>query len=111
MLELDELQAGLKIARRNSYNLRYADDIIQMAESEEKLKNLLMKVKDKDTKADFKLNIKKPRLCHLVSSLHGKIEGGKVEVLTDFIFLVSKITADGDCSHEIKRRCSLEEKL
>ena len=74
-----------------------------MAESEEKLKNLLMKVKDKDTKADFKLNIKKPRLCHLVSSLHGKIEGGKVEVLTDFIFLVSKITADGDCSHEIKK--------
>ena len=69
---LDEVQAGIKIARRNINNLRYADDTSLMAESEEKLKNLLMKVKEKSAKADFKLNIKKPRSCHPVSSLHGK---------------------------------------
>ena len=81
-----------------------------MAESEEELKRLLMKVKKESEKAGLKLNIQKTQIMHLIPSLHSK-HGGKVETVTDFIFLGSQITADGDCSHEIKRRCSLEDKL
>ena len=99
---LEEAQAGIKIARRNINNLRYAADTTLMAESEE-LKNLLMKVKEESEKVGWKLNIQKLRSWHLVPSLHGQIDGETVETVSDFIFLGSKITADGDCSHEIKK--------
>ena len=100
---LDEAQAGIKIAERNMNNLRYADDTTLMAESEEELKNLLMKVKEESEKADLKLNIQKTKIMasSLITSL--QIDGETMETLRDFIFLGSKITVDGDCSHEIKR--------
>ena len=108
---LDEAQAGIKLAGRNISNLRYADDTSLMAESEEELKNLLMKVKEESEKADLKLNIQKTKIMASNPITLWQIEGGKVETVTDFIFLGSKITADGDCSHEIKDTCSLEGKL
>ena len=100
---LEEAQAGIKIAERNINNLRYADDTTVMAESEEELKNLLMKVREETVKAGLKPNIQKTKI--MASGLHGrwKIDGETVETVIDFIFLGSKITADGDCSHEIKR--------
>ena len=106
---LDEAQVGIKIAGRNINNLRYADDTTLMAESEEELKSL-MKVKEESEKVGLKLNIQKTKI--LVSGLitSGQIDGETIEIVRDFIFLSSKITADGTCSHEIKRH-SLEEKL
>ena len=100
---LDEAQAEIKIAGRNINNLRYADDTTLMAESEEELKSLLMKVKEESEKVGLKLNIQKTKIMasRLISSW--KIDGETVEIVTDFIFWGSKITADGDCSHEIKR--------
>ena len=100
---LDKAQAGIKIARRNVSHLRYADDTTLMAESEEELKSLLMKVKEESEKTGLKLNIQKTKIvifC-LITSWH--IDGKTMKTVTDFIFLGSKITADGDCSHEIKR--------
>ena len=109
---LDEAQAGIKIARRNINNLSYADDTILMAESEEELKSLLMKVKEYSEKAGLKLNIPKPKIMASGPITSWQIDGETIETVTRFIFLASKITADGDCSHEIKRCfCSLEEKL
>ena len=96
---LDEAQAGIKVARRNVNNLRYADDTTLMAESEEELNSLLKKVKEESEKAGLKLNIQKNQ-GHGIRSHHFMANG---EIMTDFIFLGSKITADGDCSHEIKR--------
>ena len=107
---LEEAQAGIKIARRNINNLRYADDTTLMAESEEELKSLLMKVKVESEKLGLKLNIQKTKIMASVPIISWKIDGETVETLADFIFLSSKITADGDCSHEIKRH-SLEGKL
>ena len=100
--QLDESQAGIKIAGRNINNLRYANDTILMAESEEELKSLLVKVKEKNEKAGLKLSIQKTKIMasSLITSQH--IDGKTMETVTDFIFLGSKITADGDCSHEIK---------
>ena len=100
---LNEAQAGIKIARRNINNLRYADDTTLMAESKEKLKNLLMKVKEKSEKAGLKFNIQKTKIMATSPIPSWQIEGGKVEAMADFIFSDSKVTADGDCSHEIKR--------
>ena len=99
----DESQAGIKIAGRNINNLRYADDTILMAESEEELKSLLMEVKGESEKAGLKLNIKKTKIMASSPITSWQINGETVETGTDFIFLGSKITADGDCSHEIKR--------
>ena len=107
---LDESQAGIKIAGRNINNLRYADDTILMAESEEELKSLLMRVKEESEKAGLKLNIKKTKIMASGPITSWQIKGEKVEAVTDFIFLGSKITADGDCSHEIKRRLLLGRK-
>ena len=108
---LDEAQAGIKIAGRNINNLRYADDTTLIAEREEELKSLLMKVKEESEKAGLKLNIQKTKIMasNPITSCH--IDGETMETVTDFIFLGSKITADGDCSYEIKRRLLLEEKL
>ena len=100
---LSESQVGIKIAGRNINNLRYADDTTLMAESEEELKNLLMKVKEENEKASLKFNIQKTKIMASSSITSWQIEGEKVEAMTDFIFLVSKITADSDCSHEFKR--------
>ena len=97
---LDKAQAGIKIAGRNINNLRHADDTTFMAESEEELKSLLMKVKEKSGKAGLKLNIQKTKIMASSSVTSWQIDG---ETMTDFIFLGSKITTDGDCSHEIKR--------
>ena len=108
---LDELQAGIKISGRNINNLRYADDITLMAESEEELKSLLMRVKEDSEKADLKLNIQKTKILASGPITSWQIEGVKVGAMTDFIFLGSKITTDGDCNHESKRACSLEGKL
>ena len=108
---LDEAQAGIKTARRNINNLRYADDTTIMAESEEELKILLMKVKEESEKAGLKLNIKKLRSCHRVPSLHGKRMGKQWKQWQTLFSWVPKITADSDCSQEIKDACSLEEKL
>ena len=99
---LDEAQAGIKIAGRNSNNLRYADDTTLMAESEE-LKSLLMKVKEESEKAGLMLNIQKTKVMASSPITSWKIDGETVETVADFIFWGSKITADGDCSHEIKR--------
>ena len=107
---LDESQAGIKIAGRNIGNLRCADDTTLMAESEEKLKSLLMRVLEDGEKAGLKLNIQKTNMASSPIPLW-QTEGEKVRTVTDFIFLCSKITADGDCSHEIKDACSWEEKL
>ena len=100
---LDEAQAGTKIAGRNINNLRYADDSTLMAESEEKLKSFLMKVKEESEKADLKLNFQKTKIMASGPITSWQIDGETMETVTDFIFLGSKITADGDCSHEIKR--------
>ena len=100
---LDEAQAGIKIAGRNINNLRYADDTTLKAENEEELKNLLMKVKEMSKKAGLKLNIQKMKIMASSSIISWQIDGETMETVTDFIFLVSKITTDGDCSHEIKR--------
>ena len=106
----DEAQVGIKIARRNINNLRYADDTTLMAESKEELKNLLMKVKQESEKVGLKLNIQK-KIMASGPIISWWIDGKTVETVADFIFLGSKVTADGDCSHEIKDACSLEEKL
>ena len=103
---LDEAQAGLKTAGRNVNNLRYADDTTLMAESEE-LKSLLMKVKEESENVGLKLNIQKTKIMASSPITSWQIDGETVEIVTDFIFLGSKITADGDCSHEIKRRLLL----
>ena len=108
---LDESQAGIKIARRNINNLRYADDTTLMVESKEELKSLLMNVKEEREKDCLKLNSQKPKIMASVPISSWQIDRKQVETVTDFIFLDSKITADGDCSHEIKDACSLEEKL
>ena len=100
---LDEAQAGIKIAGRNINNLRYADDTTLMAESEEKLKSLLMKVKEESEKAGLKLNIQKTTITAASPITSLQIEGEKVETVIDFIFLGSEITADDNCTHEIKR--------
>ena len=101
--ELVASQAGIKIAGRNINNLRYADDATLMAESEEELKNLLAKVKEESEKACLKHNIQKTKIMASGPITSWQIVGGKMETVADFIFLVSKITVDGDCSHEIKR--------
>ena len=101
---LEEIQAGIKIAGRNINNLRYADHIILMAESEEELKSLLMNVKEESEKVGLKLNIQKMKIMASGLITSWQIDGETVETVSDFIFLGSKITADGDCSHEIKRR-------
>ena len=106
---LDEVQAGLKIARRNINNLKYADDTTFMGESEE-LKSLLMKVKEESEKLGLKLNIQKTKIMASGPIILWQIDGETVETVTDFIFWDSKITADGDCSHEIKRRLLLGRK-
>ena len=108
---LDEAQVRIKIAGRNINNLRYADDTTLTAESEEKLKSLLMKVKQESEKAGFKLNIKKTKIMASGPITWWKIDRETMETVTDFIFLGSKITADGDCTHELKDTCSLEKTL
>ena len=108
---LDEAQAGINTSGRNINNLRYADDIILMAENEEKLKSLLMKVKKESEKIGLKLNIQKTKIMASGPITSWEIDGETVETLTDFILGSSKITADGYCSHEIKDAYSLEEKL
>ena len=100
---MDEAQAGIKIARRNINNLRYADDTTIMAESEEELKSLLMKVQEESEKVGLKLNIQKSKIMASGPITSWQIDGETVETVTDFILGSSKITADGDCSHEIKR--------
>ena len=100
---LEEAQAGIKIARRNINNFRYADDITLMAESEEELKSLLMKVKVESEKVGLKLNTQKTKIMASSPITSWYIDGETVEIVADFIFLGCKITADGDCSHEIKR--------
>ena len=100
---LDEAQAGIKIAGRNTKNLRYADDITFMAESKEQLKSLLKKVKEESEKVGLKLNIQKTKIMSSSPITSWQIDGETMETMRDFIFLGSKITADGDCSHEIKR--------
>ena len=107
---LEEAQAGIKIAGRNINNLRYADDTTLKAESEEELKSLLMKVKVESEKVGLKLNIQKMKIMASSPITSWEIYGETVETVSNFIFLSSKITADGDCSHEIKRH-SLEGKL
>src|SRR5574341_937789 len=108
---LDEAQAGIKIAGRNINNLRYADDTTLMAESEEELKSLLMKVKEENEKAHLKLNIQKTKIMVSGPITSWEIDGETVETVSDFIFWGSKITADGDCSHEIKRCLLLRRKV
>ena len=104
---LEEAQAGIKIAGRNINNLRYADDTILMAESEEELKGLLMKVKVESEKVGLKLNIQKTKIMSPGPITSWEIDGETVETVSDFIFWGSKITADGDCNHEIKRHLFL----
>ena len=108
---LDEAQAGIKIAGRNINNLRYADDITLMAGSEDELKSLWMKVKEESEKDGLRLNIQKTKIMVSGPITSWEIDGETMETVTDFIFLGSKITADGDCSHEIKSLLLLEEKL
>ena len=108
---LEETQAGIKIARRNINNLRYADDTTLTADSEEELKNLLMKVKEESEKVGLKLNIQKMKIMASGPITSWEIDGETVETVSDFIFGGSKITADGDCSHEIKRRLLLGRKV
>ena len=108
---LDEAQAGIKIARRNINNLRYRDDTTFMAEREEKLKSLLKKVQEESEKVGWKLNIQKTKIMASGPITSWQIDGETMETVSDFIFWGSKITADGDCSHEITRWVSLEEKL
>ena len=108
---LDEEQAGIKIARRNINNLRYADDTTFMAESKEELKSLLMKVKVESDNVGLKLNIQKTKIMASGPITSWEIDGETVETVSDFIFLGFKITTDGDCSHEIKRRLLLGRKI
>ena len=108
---LDEAQSGIKIAGRNINNLRYADNTTVTAESEEELKSLLVKVKEESEKVDLKLNIQKTKIMASGPITSWEIDGETVETASDFILGGSKITADGDCSHEIKRHLLLEEKL
>ena len=108
---LDEAQAGIKIAGRNINNLRYADDTTLIWESEEELKSLLLKVKEEREKVGLKLNIQKTKIMVSGPITSWEIDGETVETVSDFILLGSKITTDGDCSHEIKRCLSLEGKL
>ena len=108
--ELNEAQTGIKIAGRNISNLRYVDDTTLMAESEEELKSLLMKVKEESEKSGLKLNIQRTRITASGSITSWQIDGETMETVRDFIFLGCKITAEGDCSHEIKRRLLLESK-
>ena len=108
---LEETQAGIKIAGRNINNLRYSDDTTLMAESEEELKSLLMIVKEESEKVGLKLNIQKMKIMASSPITSWQIDGETVEIVSDFIFLGSKITADGDCSRETKRHLLLEEKL
>ena len=108
---LEESQAGIKIAGRYINNLRYADDTTLMAESEEELKSLLMKVKEESEKVDLKLNIQKTKIMASSPITSWQIDGETVETVSDFILGGSKITVDGDCSHEIKRRLLLRRKV
>ena len=108
---LDEAQAGVKYARRSTNNLTYADGTTVMAESEEERKSFLMKMKDESEKADLKLNIQKTKIMASGPITSWQIDGETIETVTDFIFLGSKITADGDCSHEIKRCLLLGRKV
>ena len=108
---LDEAQAGIKIAGRNINNLRYADDTTLRVESEEKLKSLLMKVKEEGEEVGLKLNIQKTKIMASSPIISWQIDGETIETVTDFIVLGSKITAGGDCSHEIKRHLLLERKV
>ena len=108
---MDEAQAGIKIAGRNINNLRYADDTTLMAESEEELKSLLMKLKEESEKVGLKLNIQKTKIMAYGPITSWEIDGETMEIVTDFTFLGSKITADGDCSHEIKRCLLLGRKV
>ena len=108
---LDEAQAGIKTARRNINNLWYADDTTLMPESEEELNNLLMKVKEESEKAGLKFNIQKTKIMASGPITSWEIDGETQETVSDFIVLCSKITADGDCSHEIKRRLLLARKV
>ena len=108
---LEEAQAEIKIAGRNINNLRYADDTTLMAESEEELKSLLMKVKEESKKVGLKLNIQKTKIMASSLITSWEIDGETVETVADFILGGSKITADGDCSHEIKRRLLLGRKV
>ena len=107
---LDEAQAGIKIARRNIHNLRYADDTALMAEREEELKSLLMKVEEESEKVGLKLNIQKTKIMASGAMTSWQIDGQTMETVTYFILGGSKITAHGDCSHEIKRRLLLGRK-
>ena len=109
--QLEEAQAGIKIARRNISNLRYADDTTLMAESEEELKSLLMKVKEENEKVGLKLNNQKTKIMASGPITSWQIDGETVETVSHFIFWGSKITADGDCSHEIKRGLFLGSKV
>ena len=108
---MEEAQAGIKIARRNINNLRYADDTTLTADSEEELKNLLMKVKEESEKVGLKLNVQKTKIMSSGPIASWQIDGETVETVSDFIFMGSKINADGDCSHEIKRRLLLGRKV
>ena len=108
---LEEAQAEIKISGRNINNLRYADDTTLMAESEEELKSLLMKVKEEIEKVGWKLNIQKTKIMASGPITSWQIDGETMETVRDFIFLGSRITADGDCSHQIKRRLLLKGKL
>ena len=108
---LDEAQAGIKIARRNINTLRYADDILLMAENKEELKSFLMNVKEESEKAGLKCNIQKTKIMASCPITSWQIDGDKVETVTDFSFLDSKITADGDCGHKIKRQLLLGKKI
>ena len=108
---LDKAQFGIKIASRNINNLRYANDTTLMAESKEEVKSLLVKVKEESEKVGWKINIQKSKIMASGPITSGQIDGETMETVTDFIFLGSKITADGDCSHEIKRWLLLKEKI
>ena len=108
---MEEAKARIKIPRRNINNLRYADETSLMAESKEELKSLLIKVKEESEKAGLKLNVQKTKIMASGPITSWQIDGETMEIVTDFIFLGSKITADGDCSHEIKRRLLLGRKV
>ena len=109
-VRLDEAQAGIKFARRNINNLRYADDTTLMSESEEKLKSLLINLKEESKKVGLKLNIQKTKIMASGPNTSCQIDGETMEIVTNFLFLGSKITMDSDCSHEIKRRLLLGKK-
>ena len=110
-ISLEEAQAGIKIARRNINNLRFADDTTLMTESEEELKSLLMKVEEESEKVGLKLNIQKTKIMASSPITSWEIDGETVETVSDFTYLDSKITADGDCSHQIKSRLLLGRKV